>query len=66
MIRSLVESGTAVILYSSDIMEIIGLCDCVLTLYEGRVTAVLSENEITEEAIMYGATRNAGGEIDAE
>ena len=66
LIRSLVESGTAVILYSSDIMEIIGLCDCVLTLYEGRVTAVLSENEITEEAIMYGATGNAGGEIDAE
>lgn len=29
LIRSLVESGTAVILYSSDIMEIIGLCDCV-------------------------------------
>lgn len=65
LIRSLAESGTAVILYSSDIMEVIGLCDRVLTLYEGKITSVLSGSNINEEAIMRGATGSTGGEINA-
>jgi ABC-type sugar transport system ATPase subunit len=55
LLRQFADEGIAVILYSSDLMEIVGLSDRVLTMYEGRITAELRGNQITEENIMRGS-----------
>ena len=56
LMRKFAEEGVAVIMYSSDLLEIVGVSDRVLTMYEGRITSELLKNEISEEAIMMGAT----------
>ena len=55
LIRQLSDSGVAVLMYTSDMMETIGLSDRVITLYEGRITGELTGADITEEKIMAGA-----------
>ncbi|MGE5623633.1 MAG: sugar ABC transporter ATP-binding protein [Methanocella sp.] len=55
-IHQLVESGISVILISSELEEIIGLCNRVAVMREGRLAAVLTGDQIGEEEIMYHAT----------
>ncbi|MCD8197084.1 MAG: sugar ABC transporter ATP-binding protein [Lachnospiraceae bacterium] len=55
LIRRLASEGIAVLLYTSDMMETIGLSDRVITMYEGHITGELSSSELTEERIMFGA-----------
>ena len=55
LIRELANQGVAVLMYTSDMMETIGLSDRVITMFEGRITGELSSSELTEERIMYGA-----------
>ncbi|WNV56810.1 sugar ABC transporter ATP-binding protein [Oscillospiraceae bacterium NTUH-002-81] len=66
LIRKEAEEGIGVIMFSSDMMELIGLSDRIITMYEGRITGELSGNEIREEVIMRGAMnlnkKTAGGE----
>ncbi|GAB3167467.1 sugar ABC transporter ATP-binding protein [Telluribacter humicola] len=52
LITRLTEAGMAVILISSELPEILGLCDRVVVLSKGRQTALLSKEEITQETIM--------------
>lgn len=52
LIRQLTDQGMAVLLISSELPEIIGLCDRVVVLSQGRQTAVLSQQEISQETIM--------------
>ena len=67
LIRKLANEGVAVAVYSSDLMEVIGLSDRVLTLYEGRITSELTGEDINEERIMFGAMNiNSNGEGGAE
>jgi ABC-type sugar transport system ATPase subunit len=47
--------GVLVVLLTSDMIELIGLCDRVMVMSRGRITATLSGKEITEEAIMRAA-----------
>ena len=46
---------------SSDLMELIGLSDRILALYEGRITGEIARSEFSEEKIM----RYAAGLPDA-
>ena len=55
LIRSLAESGVGVIIYTSDMMEVIGMSDRIVTMFEGRITGELQKDEFSEEAIMRGA-----------
>jgi len=55
-IRSLAAQGMAVLLISSEMSELLELSDVVHTLHEGRMTSVLSGEEITEAAVLRGAT----------
>jgi len=55
LLRRLANEGVAIIMYSSDVMELIGLCDQVLIMYEGRVVALLEGEQINEESIMSAA-----------
>lgn len=52
IMRELASQGTAIIMYSSDLMEVIGMSDRVLVMYENEVTAQLTDEQINEETIM--------------
>jgi ribose transport system ATP-binding protein len=65
ILRGLAESGVGVVVISSELPELIGLCDRVLVVSEGRLTGELSGDAITETNIMTlaapGVTSLAGG-----
>lgn len=52
IIRHLVQDGVSIIIISSDISEMIGLCDRVIVLYEHRINAVITGKELTEESLV--------------
>ncbi|MDR2435561.1 MAG: sugar ABC transporter ATP-binding protein [Treponema sp.] len=60
IINQLAASGKAVIVISSELNEIIGLCNRVLVMYEGRVTGELQGNNINQETIMAYAHDGVG------
>lgn len=52
LIEELVHDGKSIILVSSELPEIIGLCDRVIVMKDGRAMAELGQNELKEEIIM--------------
>jgi len=52
IIADLAEQGVAIIMISSEMPEIIGMCDRVAVMSNGRITGELSKEEITQEEIM--------------
>ncbi|MGD9138409.1 MAG: sugar ABC transporter ATP-binding protein [Desulfobacterales bacterium] len=52
LMRRLADEGTAIVMISSELQEIIGMSDRVLVMARGRVTGELSRSEATEEKIM--------------
>jgi ribose transport system ATP-binding protein len=46
------EEGKAVFIYSSEIPELIGLCDRVLVMYQGRLNGEFQDAAMSEENIM--------------
>lgn len=48
----LAEDGVGVVFYSSDLSELVNMCDRVAVLHEGRVTGVLDGGEIDENRIL--------------
>ncbi|SOE01497.1 sugar ABC transporter ATP-binding protein [Blastococcus haudaquaticus] len=55
-VRELAAAGAAVLVISSEMAEMLTLADDVTVLHEGRVTARLSGEQITEQAILRAAT----------
>jgi ribose transport system ATP-binding protein len=62
IINQLAEQGVAILMISSELPEVIGMADRVLVMHEGKQTAILSKEQLTQEAIMHYAT---GGEKSA-
>lgn len=60
IIDQLTREGIAILMLTSDMMELIGLSDRVLVFYEGRITSELKRGEATEEKIMLAASGMAG------
>jgi len=56
LISELTDKGVAVILISSDLLELIGLSDRIFTLYERRISARIKREDFSEEFIMARAT----------
>jgi ribose transport system ATP-binding protein len=56
LIDEVARSGMAVAVISSELAEIVGICDRVLVMREGRIGGVLKGAEITQENIMAIAT----------
>ncbi|OOG44006.1 sugar ABC transporter ATP-binding protein [Polaromonas sp. A23] len=52
LLRQLAAQGVAILLYSTDYEELIGLADRVLIMYEGRIARTLAGDEITEQEIV--------------
>ncbi|MBA2518270.1 MAG: sugar ABC transporter ATP-binding protein [Chloroflexia bacterium] len=56
LINQLAEEGAGIVIASSELPELLSMCDRILVLCEGRLTAVFSRHEATQEAIMAAAT----------
>lgn len=59
-LRDLCQSGLAVVVSSSDTAEIIGLCDTIATFYHGRMTAIRSHDQWTEEEVVQHVMHEEG------
>lgn len=54
-INHLAEQGVAVIMYSTEMMELLGMCDRILVFSAGNLTADLDKEKATQEKIMQHA-----------
>ncbi|NLO62715.1 MAG: ATP-binding cassette domain-containing protein [Clostridiaceae bacterium] len=52
IMNDLVASGKAVIMISSDLQEILGMCDRIYVMYEGKIIGELPRAEASQEKIM--------------
>ncbi|MEI8131192.1 MAG: sugar ABC transporter ATP-binding protein [Leptolinea sp.] len=57
LMGKLVKQGASIIMASSELPEILAMCDRVLVLCEGRLTGLFNKNEATQEMIMEAATK---------
>lgn len=55
IIKRLVESGTAILMISSDLPEVMGMSDRIIVMHEGRVTGQFRRDEATREKVMEAA-----------
>ncbi len=62
LMDDLARQGHAILMFSSELEEILGMSDTILVMHRGRVVARLPRAEATQERIMYYAT--GGGEDD--
>jgi ribose transport system ATP-binding protein len=60
LMRRLADEGAAILFYSTDYDELLGMCDRVIVLYRGRVTRELTGSEISEHNIVAAAFDMAG------
>ena len=60
MIGALAVQGCAILLISSELPELLALCDRVLVMAEGRLTADLDRSVATQETIMQAAVPRTG------
>jgi ribose transport system ATP-binding protein len=56
IIRELAAEGVAIIIVSSDLPEILSICERVIVMHEGRITGTLTASELSEAKVMYYAT----------
>jgi ribose transport system ATP-binding protein len=52
MIRALADQGIAVLVISSELVEVVGLADRVVVMAQGRVSGELAGAEVSEESVM--------------
>lgn len=60
LIRQLADQGSAVVMISSEMPEILGMSDRIYVMSAGRMTGELCGEEATPEAILHYATAEAG------
>lgn len=56
IMNRLVDNGVCVIMISSELPEILGMCDRILVMHEGRISGELSCEEATQEKVLNYAT----------
>ena len=59
LMRGLADNGIGVIVVSSEMTELLGLCDRIAVMAEGKITAVYDAAEATEEKLAKAATSEA-------
>lgn len=55
LLRNLAERGSSIVLVTSDMKELVGLCDRVIVMREGKISGEFKGLEITEENILRAA-----------
>ncbi len=61
LLRQLADAGAAILFYTTDYEELIGCCDRIAVMYDGRIVRALEGDAMTEHAIIASALN-----IDAE
>jgi putative multiple sugar transport system ATP-binding protein len=61
IINTLAEAGKAVIVISSELPELLGVCDRIYAMSQGRITGQLPRGEATQEALMRYMTMEKNG-----
>ena len=59
IIDTLASQGVSIVFVSSDMQEILSLCDRVLVMYEGEITGELTHHEATQDKIMALASNHS-------
>lgn len=65
ILRELSNQGIGIIVFSSDLIEMIGICDRILTFYENEITGEIRWQDFTEEIIMAYATGTHSNKFSA-
>ena len=60
LIREFADMGRTVLVYSTEIPELVGVCDRVLTMHGGRISGEYAGGDISESQIMTGALNLPG------
>jgi putative multiple sugar transport system ATP-binding protein len=60
VINELAAQGKAVVIISSELPELLGMCDRIYTLAEGRITAEVSREKASQEELMRHMTKTRG------
>jgi ABC-type sugar transport system ATPase subunit len=61
LIHKLADEGKSILMVSSELPELLGICDRIITVCEGRVTGEFLSTEATPEKLLAAATMRAGG-----
>jgi len=56
LIRTMARNGTSIIVISSELPEIITLCDRTIVMWQGNLTGELAHADATEEKLMHFAS----------
>jgi ABC-type sugar transport system ATPase subunit len=51
-LREFASAGTGIVLISSDLPELIGMCDRILVMHHGRISGELERKDFSEERIL--------------
>jgi len=62
IIKELAAEGVAIVIVSSDLPEILTICERVIVMHEGKITGELKSSELSEDKVMYFATNLQAGE----
>jgi methyl-galactoside transport system ATP-binding protein/inositol transport system ATP-binding protein len=65
LITKMAGEGKAIIMVSSEMPEILGMCDRILVMHEGRQTGIIDRCDATQERIMEFATTTESDEIES-
>ena len=65
IINNLAEEGKSIILISSELPEILGMCDRIYVMNRGRIIAEIPGDQATQEDIMNRIMQDSKGEIGA-
>jgi len=58
IIRNFADQGNSVIFVSSELSEMLAICDRIITIYDGRITGELSRKDIgVEEELQHAIQR---------
>ena len=60
IINQLVDEGNSVVMISSELPEILGMCDRVFVMDEGKMVVELDKGEADQETIMSHILQNKG------
>jgi putative multiple sugar transport system ATP-binding protein len=58
-VQEMAKAGNAVIVISSELPELLGLCDRIYTLAEGQITGEFVAGEATQESLMRQMTTSS-------
>ncbi|MCL4385852.1 MAG: sugar ABC transporter ATP-binding protein [Cyanobacteria bacterium] len=56
LMRELADSGVTIIMFSSELSEIISICNRIFVMYRGKLTKEFSSEDVSQDKILYYAT----------